>query len=56
MLNYCLEKVITYKYLGLIMSSDGKFKTCVSDRINKAKGQCLLYYKLLWCPVVSHLD
>ena len=37
MLNYCLEKVNTYKYLGLIISSDGKFKTCVSDRINKAK-------------------
>ena len=36
-LNYCLEKVNTYKYLGLIISSDGKFKTCVSDRINKAK-------------------
>ena len=37
MLDYCLEKVITYKYLGLIISSDGKFKICVSDRINKAK-------------------
>ena len=31
------EKVNTYKYLDLIISSDGKFKTCVSDVINNAK-------------------
>ena len=47
MLNYCLEKVNTYKYLGLIISSDGKFKTCVNDRINKAERAMLIILQAL---------
>ena len=31
------KKFFFIKYLGLIISSDGKFKIYVSDRVNKAK-------------------
>ena len=30
--NFCIENGNTYKYLGLIISSDGKFKTCVNNK------------------------
>jgi exonuclease III len=33
----CIEQVCTYKYLGLLLSSNGKFKNTILDRHSKAQ-------------------
>ena len=47
--NEILENVCTFKYLGIIMNQNGKFKSAIEDRISKANRAVYMIKQAISC-------